>query len=197
MPDLILASGSVTRAKLLSAAGVNFIVERPRTDEEAVKAGLRAERLSPRDQADALAEVKALSVSQRRPGYVIGADQMLALGDEVFDKPADRAAARAQLQKLRGQTHTLVTAAVIAKDGAPIWRFVDAPKLSMRRFSDAFMDGYLDDIGAAAYESVGAYQLEGRGAQLFERIEGDYFSILGLPLLPLLAFLREHELVTR
>jgi septum formation protein len=197
MPDLVLASGSATRAKLLSAAGVDFVVERPRTDEDAVKASLRAERLSPRDQADALAEVKALSVSQRRSGYVIGADQMLALGDEVFDKPVDRAAARAQLQKLRGQTHTLVTAAVVAKDGAPIWRFVDTPKLSMRRFSDAFMESYLDDIGPAAYESVGAYQLEGRGAQLFERTQGDYFSILGLPLLPLLAFLREHELVTR
>ncbi len=122
---------------------------------------MRAERLSPRDQADALAEVKALSVSQRRPGYVIGADQMLALGDEVFDKPADRAGARAQLQKLRGQTHMLVTAAVVAKDGAPIWRFVDTPKLSMRRFSDTFLESYLDDIGPAAYDSVGAYQLRG------------------------------------
>lgn len=193
--SLILASGSVIRRKILEAADVPVIVEKPRVDEEAVKAGLRAEGVKPRDQADALAEVKALSVSNLKHGFVLGADQMLALGDNVFDKPADRAAARAQLQLLRGKTHMLICAAVIAKDGAVIWRHIETPRLKMREFSDAFLDDYLDRIGEAAYASVGGYQLEGLGSQLFDRVEGDYFSVLGLPLLPLLAFLREHGVV--
>jgi septum formation protein len=188
---LILASGSATRRKMLEDAGVPVVVEKPRVDEEAVKAGLRAEGLAPREQADALAEVKALSVSRLRSGLVLGADQMLALGDQAFDKPANRAEARAQLQALRGKTHALMTAAVIARDGQAIWRHVDAPRLSMRSFSDAFLDDYLDRVGEGALASVGGYQLEGLGAQLFSRIDGDYFSVLGLPLMPLLSYLRD------
>ncbi|MGE3143030.1 MAG: Maf family protein [Hyphomonadaceae bacterium] len=188
--SLILASGSAIRRQLLAAAGVAFEAVRPNVDEDAVKAGLRAEGLSPRDQADALAEVKALSVSRQRPGLVIGADQMLALGPEAFDKPADRAAARVSLQKLRGKTHVLHSAAVLARDGAVIWRHIESPRLTMRDFSDAFLDRYLDAAGEGALASVGAYQLEGLGAQLFARIEGDYFSILGLPMFPLLSILR-------
>ncbi len=190
--SLILASGSAARRQMLEAVGLSFEVETPRVDEEAAKASLRAEGLKPRDQADALAELKALSVSRKRAGFVIGADQMLAIGGEVFDKPKDAAEAREHLLRLRGQTHELITAAVVAKEGAIIWRHIDTPKLRMRSFSDAFLEDYLARVGDDVLRSVGAYQLEGLGAQLFERVEGDYFSVLGLPLLPLLSFLREH-----
>jgi septum formation protein len=195
--DLILASASATRARILARAGLAFTTERPRVDEEAVKTSLRAEGHSPRAQADALAEIKALSVSRMRPGLVIGADQMLALEGAVFDKPADRAAARAQLQALRGKRHELLTAIVVARDGVALWRHLDRPRLTMRAFSDAFLDAYLDTVGADAMSSVGAYQLEGPGAQLFDAVEGDYFSILGVPLLPLLGFLREQGALAR
>ncbi len=180
---------------MLEEAGLVIEVEKPRVDEDAVKAGLRAEGLKPRDQADALAEVKALSVSSRRGGFVIGADQMLAIEGETLDKPKDLAEARSHLLKLRGRTHELITAAVVAREGAIIWRFIDTPRLRMRAFSDQFLDSYLERAGESALHSVGAYQLEGLGAQLFERVEGDYFSVLGLPLLPLLSFLREHNVV--
>lgn len=190
--SLILASGSAARRKMLEAAGLSFEVDVPRVDEEAAKASLRAEGLRPRDQADALAELKALSISRARPGFVIGADQMLALGGDVFDKPKDPSEARRHLLRLRGQTHELITAAVVARDGVIIWRHIDTPKLKMRAFSDGFLDNYLEHTGEEVLRSVGAYQLEGLGAQLFERVEGDYFSVLGLQLLPLLAFLREQ-----
>ncbi|HWA01339.1 MAG TPA: Maf family nucleotide pyrophosphatase [Caulobacterales bacterium] len=194
---LILASGSAARRRMLEDAGLPIEVEKPHVDEEAVKAGLRAEGLKPRDQADALAEVKALSVSSRRPGFVIGADQMLAVEGETLDKPKDLAAARAHLEKLRGRTHELLTAAVIARDGAIIWRHIETPRLRMRAFSDEFLDAYIARAGESALASVGAYQLESLGAQLFERVDGDYFSVLGLPLLPLLAFLREHGIAPK
>lgn len=190
--SLILASASAIRRRLLAAAGIAFEVEAARVDEDAVKASLRAEGLTPRAQADALAELKALSVSRRRPGLVIGADQMLVIGGEALDKPKDRAEARDHLMRLRGKPHELLCAAVIARDGAVIWRRVEKPKLKMRAFSDAFLEDYLERAGEEVLHSVGAYQLEGLGAQLFESIEGDYFSVLGLPLLPLLGFLREQ-----
>jgi septum formation protein len=194
---VILASGSRTRADMLRNAGLEIEIVRPNVDEEMVKAGLRHEGLTPREQADALAEAKAVSVSRRRPGLVIGADQMLSCEGATFDKPPTLEAARAQLEALSGKQHILHTAAVVARDGAPIWRFVAEPKLRMRALSPDFLAGYLDAVGEAALESVGAYQLEGRGAQLFADVSGDYFSILGLPLLPLLAFLREHGAAPR
>jgi len=197
MAELILASASPTRAKLLAAAGLNFAAEAPPVDEDGVKAGLRAEGLTPRDQADALAELKALSVSRRHRGMVIGADQILALDGKAFDKPKDRAEARAHLLALRGKTHTLMTAAVIAVEGAAIWRRIETPKLTMRPFSDAFLENYLDQIGDDGFTTVGAYRLEGLGAQLFSAVEGDYFSILGLPLLAILSFLREHGIAAQ
>jgi septum formation protein len=188
--SFILASGSAIRRKVLEAAGLSFSVVRPPADEDAVKAELRGKGLAPRAQAQALAEAKALSVSRDHGGLVLGADQMLALGDEVFDKPADRAAAQANLQKLRGKTHMLICAAVVTQGDEVLWRHVDTPALTMRAFSDAFLDSYLDAAGKDVLSSVGAYQLEGLGAQLFDRVEGDYFAVLGLPLLPLMAFLR-------
>ena len=177
---------------MLEDAGIVFEIDVPRVDEEAAKAGYRAEGMTPRDQADALAELKALSVSRRRAGFVIGADQMLAVDGSTFDKPKDAAEARSHLELLRGRTHELLTAAVVARDGAVIWRHIDTPRLTMRSFTDAFLTEYLGRAGQGVLSSVGVYQLEGIGAQLFERVEGDYFSVLGLPLLPLLAFLREH-----
>lgn len=192
---LILASGSAARRRMLEAAGVTFEVEVPRVDEEAAKAALRAEGVKPRDQALALAELKALSVSQDRDGLVIGADQMLALEGEVFDKPKTTAEGREHLRSLRGRAHDLITAVVVARGGEVLWRHVDTPGLTMRPFSDGFLEDYFSRVGPSVLTSVGAYQLEGLGAQLFERVEGDYFSILGLPLLPLLAFLREHHVV--
>lgn len=195
--SLILASGSAIRRKVLEAAGVVFEVDVPRVDEEAAKASLRRDGLKPRDQADALAALKALSVSQRREGLVIGADQMLAIEGETLDKPKDRAEARSHLMRLRGKSHELLCAAAIARGGEVIWRHVETPRLRMRQFSDAFLEDYLDRGGDALLASVGAYQLEGLGAHLFERVEGDYFSVLGLPLLPLLAFLREQGAVPR
>ena len=195
--SLILASASVSRRRMLEAAGLDFVVDAPRVDEDAAKASLRAEGLNPRGQADALAELKALSVSRRREGLVIGADQMLAVEGETLDKPKDMAQARAHLLRLRGRTHELLTAVAVARDGAVIWRHIETPRLKMRAFSDAYLDEYLAQEGESALSSVGAYKLEGLGAHLFERVEGDYFAVLGLPLLPLLAFLREHGIAPR
>lgn len=189
---LILASGSAARRALLAAAGIEFTIVSPLADEEAIKASLRAQAMTPGEQARVLAEEKALSVSRTREGLVIGADQMLALDGEAFDKPVDLGAARRQLQRLRGRTHVLCTALAVAQGDRVIWRCFDEPKLTMRAFSDAFLERYLTEVDEAALRSAGGYQIEGLGAQLFERVEGDHFSIMGLPLLPLLHFLRMH-----
>lgn len=192
---LILASRSSARAAVLRGAGLDFILITAGVDEEAIKASLRTEGAPPSRQADLLAETKAMKVSISNPGVVLGADQMLDLDGEGFDKPASREEAREQLKRLRGKTHVLQTALVACVEGAPVWRHLSQPRLRMRNFSDHFLDSYLDAIGEHALASVGAYQIEGRGAQLFDRIDGDYFSILGLPLLPLLQWLRDRGTV--
>jgi septum formation protein len=189
-PAIILASGSASRRALLRGAGVNAETVPPLVDEDAAKLAMRDEGLSVRDQAMQLAELKAQKVSASHPGLVIGGDQMLALGDEAFDKPRDLDGARTHLRRLSGQAHTLETAIAIAEDGQLVWRHLARPKMTMRHLSDTFIEAYVETCGDALLTTVGAYQLEGRGAQLFSRIEGDYFSILGLPLLPLLDYLR-------
>ena len=193
--SLILASKSPARAAVLKGAGLNFTQITAGVDEEAIKASLRAEGAAPSRQADLLAETKAMKVSISNPGVVLGADQMLDLDGEGFDKPVTREDAREQLKRLRGKTHILQTALVACVEGSPVWRHLSQPRLRMRNFSDRFLDEYLDAIGEHALTSVGAYQIEGRGAQLFDRIDGDYFSILGLPLLPLLQWLRDRGTV--
>jgi septum formation protein len=195
--SVVLASKSAARRAVLEAAGVPYAAAAAGVDEDAVKASLLADGAGPRDIADALAELKAIRVSRKREGLVIGADQTLDLDGALYDKAADLAEARARLQLLRGRTHRLHAAVVVAKDGAPIWREVVTAKLAMRDASDAFLDDYLAREGEAILGSVGCYRLEGPGAQLFSRIDGDYFAILGLPLLGLLDLLRRHgELAT-
>lgn len=192
MTPVVLASQSATRGALLSGAGVQFTQERAGVDEAAVKASLAAEGASPRDIADALAELKAVRVSARTPGLVIGADQTLDLDGMVVSKAGTVAGARAALLALRGRTHALHSAVVVAQHGAPIWRTVESASLSMRPFSDAFLDDYLAREGEAVLETVGGYRVEGPGVQLFTRIDGDHVAILGLPLLGLLDLLRRH-----
>jgi septum formation protein len=187
---LILASASPIRASLLHKAGLAFTIQTARVDEATIRDAALAEGASPRDIADTLAEMKALRVSARNPGaLVIGCDQVLALGRDVLGKPEDLPAARDQLRALRDRDHRLLSAAVVCQDGAPLWRHVGEARLRMRAFSDGFLDAYLARNAEAATGSVGAYRLEEEGIRLFSAIEGDYFTILGLPLLPLLSWL--------
>lgn len=195
---LVLASASAARAGLLERAGVAFAQEPAAIDEEGVRSALRAEGTSAERAAEVLAELKARKVSERRPGaFVIGADQILECEGAWLDKPADRDQARAQLRALRGRGHRLVSGACVVRDGRRLWHLTDSAELVMRPFSDAFLEAYLDAVGDEALGAVGAYHLEGPGAQLFARASGDYFTILGLPLLPLMDFLRQHGLMPR
>jgi septum formation protein len=178
---------------MLSNAGLAFEIEPSGVDEDEVKRSLVAERASAQDLATTLAEMKARRVSQRRPGaLVIGADSTLACEGKLFDKPATVVAARTQLTALSGRTHELVSSVVVAQNGARLWHTTEVGRLTMRPLTDSFLDAYLARAGEAVCASVGAYQLEGLGAHLFSRIEGDYFTVLGLPLLPLLVFLADH-----
>jgi septum formation protein len=190
--SVILASKSAARRAVLDGAGVPYQALVAGVDEDAVKTALLAEGAGPREIADALAELKAIRVSMGRPDLVIGSDQTLDLAGQLYDKAGTVDEARARLKLLRGKTHKLHSAVVVAKDGAPIWREVVTASLTMREFSDAFLEDYLATEGPHALGSVGCYRLEGPGAQLFSRIEGDYFAILGLPLMGLLDLLRRH-----
>ncbi len=188
---LILASASVSRARLLAGACVPVALEPSGIDEEEVKRVVRDAGASSLDCAVALAAAKASPVSARNPAaLVIAADQILVAGPEWYDKPVDLADARGQLQRLRGRTHVLATACCVMCGGVAMWQVTAEPKLTMRDFSDGFLDAYIADEGEELLASVGAYRLEAQGIQLFSRIEGDYFAILGLPLVELLGYLR-------
>jgi septum formation protein len=196
MTSIILASASAARARLLREAGVAFGVRPANVDEEELKASLLGEGAKPDEIAAALAELKAARVSAAAPGaVVIGCDQVLVLDGELIGKSADVGEARTLLQRLRGKTHSLVTACALARGGTMIWRRQDRAMLHMRPFSDVLLDAYLKQEGSAILGSVGCYHLEGGGAQLFDRVDGDYFSVLGLPLIPLLGALRENGML--
>lgn len=190
---VILASKSAARRAVLDGAGVAYEAVVAGVDEDAVKVEMLARGASPSDVADTLAELKAIRISRTRPGFVIGADQTLDLNGHLYDKAEDVSAARERLKLLRGKTHKLHSAVVVARDGVPIWREVVTATLTMRDFSDAFLEAYLASEGDAALGSVGCYRLEGPGSQLFSEIDGDYFAILGLPLMGLLELLRQHR----
>ncbi len=186
---IILASTSAIRKRLLEGAGVAFGTEKPLVDEHELKQ--RAPGLAREALAQHLASAKCLSVSAQHPeALVIGADQVLTFSNTTFDKPRSLEEARSHLQQLRGNTHTLISAVCCARASDLLWQYSDRAELTMRYFSDRFLDNYISTVGADATMSVGAYKLEALGIQLFEQIEGDYFTILGLPLLPLLEFLR-------
>ncbi len=190
---VVLASASKVRATLLRAAGVTISVDPAMVDEAEVKQSLRAAGAPSTVLAETLAELKAQRTSRRHSGaLVIGADQVLDCHGSVFDKATSLAEAKACLMALRGRRHELVCGVVIARDGVRLWHHIGRAGLTMRSFSEAFVDGYLSAVGETVLASVGAYQLEAVGAQLFSHVDGDYFTILGLPLLPVLDFLRTH-----
>jgi septum formation protein len=193
---LVLASRSDVRGKILAAAGLRIEIRPSQLDERAEESRVGA--IDAAAAARHLARAKADAVAKMVPGrMVLGADQTLARGNVRFGKPADRAQAAEQLRALRGRTHELHSALALVRDGTTLFTCVDTAKLTMRDFSDRFLDDYLDMSGASALSSVGAYQLEGIGIHLFERVEGDFFTILGLPLLPLLVFLRDNKFIGR
>lgn len=198
MESVILASASVTRRRLLEQAGIAVMIQSAAIDEAAIKQSCWRQDTPIETCAETLAEMKAQRVSNIYPDrLVIGADQMLECGDVWLDKPSDRAEASAQLCRLRSNTHRLVTSVVALRGGRRVWHCTDQARLTMRAFSDDFLSNYLDRAGELVLASVGAYQLEGLGLQLFDRIQGDYFTILGLPLLPLLDFLRSQGMLHR
>lgn len=196
MENIILASASRHRAKLLDDAGILFACIPSTLDERSIEAPLESADVTPEDRAVILAEAKAVDVSEKHPGrYVIGCDQILALEGKVLHKPKDMQAARRRLLEMSGKTHYLFSAVVLVRDGEAIWRHVAPCAMKLRSLSPEFIGRYLADVGDVVLSSVGAYQIEGRGVQLFEKIEGDLFSIIGLPLLPLLEALRQEGLI--
>ena len=192
MTRVVLASKSASRAAMLHAAGVTFETRGSGVDEEALKQAWAQDRPTPREVAERLAACKAVAVSREEPGLVIGADSTVELEGRQFDKAKDRAEARARLIELRGRPHALHSAVAVAREGAVVWREASTAVLHVRAFSEAWLDDYLDRAGEAVTESVGAYHVEALGVQLFERIEGDWFTILGMPMLGLLEALRRE-----
>ena len=195
-PEVVLASASRARAQILRRTGVSCVLDAAAVDEEGIRRAMAADGAPVGAVAETLAELKAQRVSRHHPGaLVIGADQMLECAGMWFEKPVDSDQARAQLVALRGRDHELVSCVCVVQDKQRLWHHLGRAKLTMRPFTDEFLDAYLAAVGPSALECVGSYRLEGRGAQLFSKIEGDYFTILGLPLLPLLEFLRSHGVV--
>lgn len=199
MPEnLILASGSAIRATLLAQAQVPFTVQVARVDEDMARDALRAQQLAARDIADALAEMKALRISGKFPDdLVLGCDQILDVAGIILNKPQDRNDLTAQLQQLKGRDHRLHSAAVVFHAGRPIWRSVRTVRMHMRDFSDDYLTQYIDANWNIVRHCVGGYALEGVGVRLFSKIDGDYFSVLGLPLLDVLAFLTERGVLQK
>lgn len=194
--DLILASTSPTRLAMLRAAGLDPTPIAPRVDEATIRDALTAEGASPRDIADALAEMKARKVAEKHPtSLVLGCDQVLALDRETFAKPETPDDARAHLRQLRGKTHKLLSAAVVYENAEPVWRHVSEARLTMHDFTDTYLDAYVQRNWDSIRHSVGGYKVEEEGIRLFTAITGDHFTILGLPLLPLLAYLRNRGMI--
>lgn len=193
---IILASGSAIRHQILTQAGIGFETIVKSVDETAIKASMLSENFRLQDIADALAEAKSVRVSQQNPGLVIGADQIMVMNNSLFDKPKDMNEAKSRLLSMRGKTHYLIGAVVISENGIPVWRHLAKTKLTMREFSDSFLDDYLVAEGESLLQSVGAYRFEGRGSQLFSNVEGDFFSILGLSLLPVMDYLRQRGAIS-
>jgi septum formation protein len=195
-PKIVLASASAIRRALLTNAGIPCVADPGAVDEDEIKQAMKKDGAPPAAVAETLAELKAMRVAPRHGNaFVFGADQMLECNGVWFDKPVDRDHAAAHLTALAGRTHRLISSAVCVRNGARIWHHTATASLTMRPLSPAFIESYLDAAGTAVLNSVGAYQLEGLGAQLFSRIEGDYFTVLGLPLLPILAFLRSNNVI--
>lgn len=190
MSNIILASSSPARMSMLEKAGLDIASVPARVDEEAIRLSLEAEGARPRDIADALAEAKAIKVSSRHPAaLVIGADQTLDLGGKVIAKSTSMSSLRTQMHELRGVSHKLFSAAVVVQGGQPLWRHIGEARLHMRTFSDDWLDGYLARGGDELLGCVGGYMIEGEGVRLFDRVDGDMFTIMGLPLVPLLSWL--------
>lgn len=195
-PPLILASTSTVRSRLLAAAGLAVEVRPARIDEESLRIAFSAERVAPRDMADALAEAKARKIADKAPeALVIGCDQVLEVDGEAWGKPQSAGALRAQLQALRGRSHILHSAVVLYHRAEPVWRHVGEVRLTMRAFSDAYLDAYIRRNGPALLDSVGGYLMEGEGIRLFSQVRGEHFDVLGLPLLPLLAYLAQRGFI--
>ena len=193
---IILASGSAIRREILDGAGLDYeVIVRP-VDEGAIKEAMLEENSRLRDIADALAEAKAMRVSRQEEGLVIGADQIMVMGDTLFDKPKNMDDVRNRLISMRGKKHQLLGAVVICESGVPVWRHMSRTTLWVRAFSDEFLDWYIETEGEALLKSVGAYRFEGPGAQLFEKVEGGFLAILGLDLLPVLDYLRTRGVIT-
>ena len=195
-PPIVLASSSETRLRLLRAAGLPVTAQSARLDEEAIRAGLEAEGASPRDVADTLAEMKARKIAEKTPGaIVIGCDQVLHFRGQAWGKSPTREAARAQLMALRGETHHLLSAVVLYHNAQPQWRHLGEARLTMRHFTDEWLDSYLNRNWDSLRHSAGGYLLEAEGVRLFSVVEGDYFTVLGLPLLPLLGYLGDRGFI--